>query len=203
MTNELNTLSNRPVEPAERWSDEQAAWYVENYGEHPNCELAVQAADLKGHEAVLDIGCGSGAAVRAAAGRLTDGSVIGIDPTPAMVRFARERSRSHVTQASLRFAEAPAECLPVDDASIDVAIAICSLHHWSDIAKGLSEIVRVLKPNGRLIVVEDIFDEPERGMDDAEIRLALQTAGLDVVVSAEHIQGEICANLFVARPGNV
>lgn len=203
MTNEPNTFSSQPVKPSERWSDEQAAWYVENYGEHPNCELAVRAADLKGHETVLDIGCGSGAAVRAAAGRLVDGSVIGIDPTPAMVGFAREQSRSQIAKGSARFVEAPAESLPVDDASIDVALAICSLHHWSDIAKGLSEIVRVLKPGGRLVVVEDIFDEPERGLDADEIRLVLQTAGLDVVESAEHIQGEICANLFIARPGGM
>lgn len=201
MEDELKGNPRENVGPDGAWSDELAEWYVDKFGEHPNCELAVQAAGLKGSETVLDIGCGSGAAVRATALKTPDGMVVGLDPTPAMIRIARELSRTHIANGRLRFHQAAAENLPLDSDSIDVVFAICSLHHWSSVPGGLAEVVRVLKPQGRVVIVEDIFDEPERGMSAQEIRQALETAGLDIVEVGAHVHGEICANLLVARAG--
>jgi ubiquinone/menaquinone biosynthesis C-methylase UbiE len=111
----------------------------------------VDVAGVRPGDCVLDVGCGPGNAVLEAAGRVGSGRAHGVDASPAMVRMARRRLRgrpnAHIYRGS-------AEHLPLADTSIDVAWAVNSLHHWSDVAAGLSELHRVLVPGGRAVVVE-------------------------------------------------
>jgi ubiquinone/menaquinone biosynthesis C-methylase UbiE len=204
MPNEHNEfqLPDEHPEAGQPWSDELAQWYVQNYGEHPAYKLALQAAALAGSETLLDIGCGNGAAVRAAALELSTGKAIGVDLTPAMVRIAVEQSNNHPARTRLQFLEAPAENLPMDDGTVDVAIAIGSLHHWLDIPKGLVEIARVLRAGGRLIVVEDIFDDPSMGMDSAEISRLIDASPLSLKNLAKQSHAEGQAQVFTAAPGD-
>lgn len=190
-----------PPVPGEPWSDELAHWYVENFGEFPTTDLAVEAAALSGAETVLDIGCGHGAAVRLAAARLSTGRAIGVDPSPAMIRIAAEQSEDHPARARIDFHENSAEHLPFADATMDVVIAIGSLHHWFDIPRGLSEVARVLRPAGRLVVVEDIFDDGTMGMSGDDIGRALQASGFTVtdIAVRRHAQGR--ATVAIAQPG--
>ena len=187
------------AEPGKPWSDELAQWYADNFGEHPINGLAVEAAGLTEAETVLDIGCGSGAAVRAAATILPQGKVIGLDPTPAMIRIAKEQTEAHPARSRIAFVEAGAEEMPIDDAGIDVVIAACSLHHWFDIPKGMSEVVRVLRPDGRFIVVEEIFEQADRGMSAQEIKELIEASGFKIVEWSEHQQTDWRANVFLAQ----
>ncbi|HEY5657346.1 MAG TPA: methyltransferase domain-containing protein, partial [Myxococcota bacterium] len=70
------------------WNDETVAEYVEKYADDPTNRMAVEAVGLAPDDVVVDVGCGSGAAVRAAAERVVRGRAIGIDPTPAMLLVA-------------------------------------------------------------------------------------------------------------------
>lgn len=205
MANELNSHPHSDDKPApgQPWSDKLAHWYIDNFGDHPTYTLALRAAGLQGGETLLDIGCGNGTAVRAAAQALPHGRSIGIDPTPAMIRAAVGQSQSHPARQRVQFLEAPAEALPVDAASVDVVIAVCSLHHWGDIPKCLSEIERVLKPAGRLIVAEDLFDEPDMSLDIKDIQALIDASALRVtgVNEQSHSQGNV--HILTARRKNI
>lgn len=168
------------VPPWEPWSDRFAEWYVIKYGDHPTSALAVSTAALDGSEIILDIGCGSGAAVRAAAAALSTGNVTGVDPSPAMVRIAKQQASSHPAEVKLSFIDGKAEALPIGDACIDIALAVCSLSHWYDVTKGLSEVGRVLRNDGRFIIVEEIFGDPEMALDIQAIRNSIREAGFIV-----------------------
>ena len=100
---------------------------------------------------VLDVGCGTGAAVMAAAPLLPEGTAIGIDPSPDLVRIAGRRCR-HLRNVA--FEVAGAEQLPFASQRFDIAWSVHSTHHWDDLTGGFSEAQRVLRPRGRFLIVE-------------------------------------------------
>lgn len=70
-----------------------------------------------------------------------------------MVRAAQEAAGEG---ESIRFLHAVAEALPLPDASFDLAVTTASFHHWTDQARGLQEVSRVMRP-GRVFVLTDLL----------------------------------------------
>ncbi len=114
-----------------------------------NARLAVDLASVSEADRVVDIGCGPGNAVRAAARR--GARVIGVDPSPVMLRLARATTRD---DSNLIWSPGGAEALPVDDGWATVAWSLKTVHHWKDVTAGLAELRRVLAPSGSLLVME-------------------------------------------------
>lgn len=111
--------------------------------------LIVDLADLSAADRVIDVGCGPGSAVRAAARR--GARVTGVDPAPVMLWLAKMLTRD---RAAIEWAEGTAEHLRQPDGSATVLWSIATVHHWSDVMTGLAEARRVLAPGGRLLAVE-------------------------------------------------
>ncbi len=129
-------------------------------GGKANARLAERVSQLAAGDAVADIGCGPGTAARRAA-RL-GASVVGIDPAPAMLRFARLLSRRSAN--GVRYAEGSAEALPLPGSSVSVAWSIASVHHWADLDAALQEARRVLRPGGRLVAIERLSRPGAKGL---------------------------------------
>jgi ubiquinone/menaquinone biosynthesis C-methylase UbiE len=53
-----------------------------------------------------------------------------------------------------------AEALPVTDSSVDAVWSVNTMHHWSDLDRALKESARVLRPGGRLLLVDEDFENP-------------------------------------------
>jgi ubiquinone/menaquinone biosynthesis C-methylase UbiE len=119
-----------------------------------------ELAGLSTADVVVDVGCGPGTAARRA--RRTAGQVVGVDPSPAMLRLGRLLTAAH-RMDGITFAEGSAESMPLDDASATVLWAIQSAHHWQDPGQGLTEARRVLAPGGRLILAERAVAPGARG----------------------------------------
>jgi ubiquinone/menaquinone biosynthesis C-methylase UbiE len=111
--------------------------------------LAVDLASLSDSDRLVDIGCGPGSAVRAAARR--GARVIGVDPAPVMLRLARTLTRD---RPAVSWSEGAAEDLPVPDGAATVVWSIATVHHWSEITAGLAEVRRVLVSGGRFVAIE-------------------------------------------------
>ena len=120
------------------------------FGRNPRSNRRLpEFADLAESQVCLDIGCGAGAAVRAAAPLVT--RAVGIDRSDPMVQIAQRRS-AHL--ANTEFVAAGAEELPFPDATFDRVWTIHAFHHWENQSQGIAECLRVLKPGGRLLIVE-------------------------------------------------
>ena len=99
-------------------------------------------------ETLLDIGCGDGSFTRALYHYLPGTSITGLD-----LSFPRYLAGA----TGIRFVEGSVERLPFSSASFDLATASLSMHHWIDKWKGISEISRVLKPGGQLIIGDPLL----------------------------------------------
>jgi len=98
---------------------------------------------------LADLGCGSGDMVAQVAPSVA--RVIAVDHEQGMLDIAAERL-SQLDNVDLRLGEMTA--LPIDDDTLDYALVMLVLHHVSDIDGALSEVQRVLKPGGRLILLD-------------------------------------------------
>lgn len=131
-------------------------------------------ADLHPTHEVLDIGCGPGAAVRAAAGSVA--RAVGVDRSAAMVAIAQRRSSD---DENVEFAVGAAEQLPFQDAQFDRVWCIHSFHHWDDQDAGIAESLRVLRPAGRFLIIES-ESRGKHGLDRSradEVAAKLKAAG--------------------------
>jgi ubiquinone/menaquinone biosynthesis C-methylase UbiE len=99
---------------------------------------------------LLDVGCGDGALVCAAAER--DAEATGLDPDPGMLVAAQSRAAKAGLHATFR--EGRVERLPFPDASFDVVASIMVLCFVADAAGAVREMARVLRPGGRLVLGE-------------------------------------------------
>jgi arsenite methyltransferase len=109
-------------------------------------------------ETVLDIGCGAGMDLLLAARRAGPaGRAIGVDMTDAMIERARMTAAvADLHQVDIRKGDATS--LPVADGSVDVVISNGVLNLVPEKERGFSEIVRVLKPGGRLQLADIALD---------------------------------------------
>jgi ubiquinone/menaquinone biosynthesis C-methylase UbiE len=118
-------------------------------------ERTVELAEITAGEDVLDVGCGTGDLTMVAGKRSgAAGRVHGIDAAPEMIAVARRKAAR--LGLKIDYSVAAAEDLPFADSSFDVVLSSLVMHHLPDDLKrtALAEIRRVLRPGGRLLVID-------------------------------------------------
>ncbi len=141
------------------WRYDLMVWFIDTFLFRGQLrELRQRTANLAGiqpGEKVLDVGCGTGTLaieVQSRVGRA--GRVAGVDPGTQQI--ARARSKAARRTLPIDFQIGVIEHLAFPDQTFDVVLSTLMMHHLPDSLKrqGLSEIARVLKPGGRLVIAD-------------------------------------------------
>jgi len=164
----------------DRWSH---VWNLARYTNQTIYRTALALLDVR-HQTVLDVGCGTGlmSATLARTGR----RVTAVDLSAAMIATARRRYG-----LAADFIEADAEDLPFDDDAFDAVVNLISFHHYPDPGRAVAEFRRVLRRDGRLVLIA--FDRRSR-----YIQLAQRVNGWTKRIAGRSWQktpAEICALL--------
>ncbi|MBL8747152.1 MAG: bifunctional demethylmenaquinone methyltransferase/2-methoxy-6-polyprenyl-1,4-benzoquinol methylase UbiE [Phycisphaerae bacterium] len=114
---------------------------------------AVRLAGVGPADHVLDVACGTGDLTRAFA-NAGAAEVTGLDFTPEMLDIARRKPSAVAGTTPIRYVEGDAMSLPFDDRSFDIVSIAFGIRNVSEPARAFREFRRVLRPAGRLIVLE-------------------------------------------------
>ena len=141
---ELNPARDYFESIADQWDSMRSGYFTEAVR-----EAAIARSYLHPDMIVADIGAGTGFVTAGLAPRVK--KVHLVDGSRAMLDVARQNLASF---ANLEFHEADGQSLPLPDASLDAAFANMYLHHCPDPLSAILEIVRTLRPGGRLVVTD-------------------------------------------------
>jgi len=179
----VRTVLSRRRDETKRYFDTVAASWHETHSGSDASYLDMIAGLIPMEGTLAELGCGSGVLLEKVLPR--KGPTIGIDYSQAMLEEARRNLRKFDGELDLRLGYL--EHLPLGDACVDTAVACMVMHHISRPVEVLSDIARVLKPGGTLLVVDLLRHDREEmrerhadlwlGFETAEFRTWLEKAG--------------------------
>jgi ubiquinone/menaquinone biosynthesis C-methylase UbiE len=143
-------------------------WFVMRGKEQAFRNIIADLTQIQTGEAVLDVGCGTGTQALVVKRRIGEtGRVCGLDPSVPLLSAARRKARR--VGLAVDFQQGGIGQISFPPQSFDVVLSTFMMHHVSDKLKrqGLAEVARVLKPGGRLLIVdfqrsEEHHDKPEQ-----------------------------------------
>lgn len=132
-------------------------WFI-NSAKHAEqvvnrADKLLRLVDVKEKDRYLEVGCGTGAVCRHVAARYRC-DVTGVDVDTEQIEAARENSRDI---PNVTFQQADATDLPFPDEDFDIVLSFGTTHHISNWLGALSEIRRVLKPQGHFIYYDLVY----------------------------------------------
>ena len=158
-------------------------------------QSTLQLAKLQPRESILDIGCGTGKLIFAAEKVVgSAGTAVGLDVEPGMIAQAKTGAANAHSRAT--FGVASITEIPYPDNSFDVVTSSLVYHHLNQEQKvaGLQEVARVLKPNGRFLIVD--LNPTRRG-------LAVRLPGHSRLAQEDYVSREVVEQLAAAGFANI
>jgi SAM-dependent methyltransferase len=144
-------------------------------------EAVAEMLDLQPEDELLDIGCGPGAFLASNGQRVR--RVVGLDPSPVMLREAERRLADRVAAGTAQLVLGSSAALPFDDGEFSAVTVITA-------PANLAEVFRVLRPGGRFVFVDELISDPKRppsertagtavpwSWNEADFRRMLEVAG--------------------------
>jgi len=127
-----------------------------NGGSHAAmAKWGLEKVDIPKEGEIVDLGCGGGGNVARLLRHRPGSVVIGVDYSPVSVQKSRKVNAQAIEAGHCDILEANVAALPFPDAKFRLATAFETIYFWPDIEKSFAEVLRVLEPGGRFLIVNE------------------------------------------------
>ena len=188
-------------------------WKIRTFWQTDLNRAIVELASPEPGERGLDVGAGMGAATVLAAKR--GAHVVAVEPGGTMRLVCRLRRLFQRARRRIIVEPGVAEDLPLSGDSTEVLWAGNAMHHWVDHEAAFAEFARVLSPGGRLVLVDEDYDDPEHPkhaefagheaemtpVDVAVIASTMRAVGLEATGSHQKLAGVPTKVIRAVKPG--
>jgi SAM-dependent methyltransferase len=130
-----------------------------NQGHEPLTLWGLTKVKIASSDVILDVGCGGGATVRKLAKLAPHGKVFGIDISHDMVEYSKKVNENLIAPNRIQIIEGSVEKMSFPDNYFDLVTAFETYYFWSNFRNALKEIKRVLKPSGKLHLVNEMVKD--------------------------------------------
>jgi len=162
---------------------------------------------IEKHYVTLDVGCGGGRTVSKLAAKVSEGKAYGIDYSAASVAASNKANQQWIRDGHVEIQQGSVSKLPFPDCMFDLVTAVETHYYWPDLTADLKEILRVLKPGGKLLIIAEAYKRRRIDPTQAAMKLLraaylsvdehrefLTAAGYsDIQIIEERRQSWICA----------
>jgi ubiquinone/menaquinone biosynthesis C-methylase UbiE len=149
---------------------------------------------------ILEIGCGGGKNISNLLKKAPHAKVYGVDYSQTSVKNSRKFNRNAIAEGRVDVVHGTVSCLPFEDGKFDLATAFETIYFWPDIINDFKEVKRVLKPDGKFFICNELSkgEEAEKWTNiidmsvysEEQLKYALINVGFSDVVSYEHENGK-------------
>ncbi len=108
---------------------------------------------------ILDVGCGGGKTLGRLANLAPNGKVFGLDYSADMVEYSKKVNKALISQNRVQIVEGSVEKMGFKDGFFDLVTAFETYYFWNSFPDALKEIKRVLKPSGKLLLVNEMIKD--------------------------------------------
>jgi len=128
-----------------------------NQSHEPLTQWGLSKVEISSNDVILDVGCGGGKTLGQLAQLAPLGKVFGIDISPDMVKYSKEVNKELIAQNRVKVVEGSVEKMSFPDDYFDLVTAVETYFFWSNFRDAVREIRRVIKPGGKLLLVNEML----------------------------------------------
>jgi ubiquinone/menaquinone biosynthesis C-methylase UbiE len=156
-------------------------------------DVTIQLLEIKPTDHILDIGFGGGKTIRKMVKLAPNGLVAGIDISDAMLKRGNKSFRELISKGKVEIKEGSVSKIPFEDNQFEKVSTVNTIFFWPEPAVGMMEIIRVLKPKGRLVLTyftREMFHWTQYGVKmypEEQLSQFLSQAGF-IDIEVKHIE---------------
>lgn len=148
-------------------------------------DWGLSQVSIKPRDTILDVGCGGGRTISKLADRANQGKVYGLDHSKVSVAMARKLNAGWIDKGRVEICEGTVAELPFNSQTFDLVTAVETHFWWPDLAVGVREVRRVLKPGGTVLIVAEVYKGAATRVAKL-VELHAPRTGIRLLTVAEH-----------------
>jgi SAM-dependent methyltransferase len=148
-------LLNQARKPT-RWIGRLFVWLM-NISHSGMTDWGLKHVSIEKRFTILDVGCGGGRTIQKLAAIATEGMIYGVDYAKGSVAASRGKNAQLIKDGRVAIRQASVSRLPFPDGKFDLVTAVETQYYWPDLVNDMREILRALKPGGKLIIIAESY----------------------------------------------